>query len=323
MDKELSSFKADINLIEFAASCGYELIKRESSLSSASMRHANGDKVVISKSEGGDWVFFSVRNSQDNGTIIDFLQNRGGGSLGEARKTLRQFSGASVVLVAQDKKLFPDLVPSSTDRAAAVRYYEIARFAAGSAYLEGRGLSTSFLINEKFKGRFKFDSRQNVLFPHYDKAGLCGFEVKNKGFTGFSKGGIKGLWYSQTQKTDRVLIFTESAIDALSYHALNPDPFARYMSTGGSMNPQQPALIRAAMERMLSGSFVLIAFDNDEAGEKLAAEVKALAPSGLEVRRVLPSVGKDWNETLKNQLEIPDRPKRTLREPLAHDYVGK
>ena len=46
--------------------------------------------------------------------------------------------------------------------------------------------------------------------------------------------------------------------------------------------------------------------DNDEGGEKIAAEVRAVAPAGREVRRVLPDKmsGKDWNDILKNQLGL-------------------
>ena len=78
------------------------------------------------------------------------------------------------------------------------------------------------------------------------------------------------------------------------------------MSTGGSLNPQQPALIRGAMEKMPPGAEVLLAFDKDEGGDKLAREVEGLAPSGIAVRRVLPPVGagKDWNEALKASLGL-------------------
>jgi len=95
------------------------------------------------------------------------------------------------------------------------------------------------------------------------------------------------------------LVLAESAIDAVSHAILKPDPSARYMSTGGTLNPQQPALLRGAFEKMPQGSVVILAFDNDEGGEKLADEVRGLAPSSVEVRRGAPSA-KDWNQELKN-----------------------
>jgi len=42
------------------------------------MRHPDGDKIVIARNDtSGAWVYFSVRDDRDNGTIIDFLQNTG------------------------------------------------------------------------------------------------------------------------------------------------------------------------------------------------------------------------------------------------------
>jgi DNA primase len=78
------------------------------------------------------------------------------------------------------------------------------------------------------------------------------------------------------------------------------------MSTGGELNPQQPALLRSAMEKLPAGAVVLLAFDHDEGGEKLADEIRAIAPAGREMRRVLPDVGtgKDWNEMLKYRLGL-------------------
>jgi hypothetical protein len=94
-DDELQKFKTGVNLSEFAASRGYALDRRESSRNSAVMRHPDGDKIIIAKNEAsGDWIYFSVRDDRDNGTIIDFLQRRGGGSLGEVRKTLRTWLGS-------------------------------------------------------------------------------------------------------------------------------------------------------------------------------------------------------------------------------------
>ena len=300
---ELEKFKIDINLTEFAAARGYALDRRESSRNSAIMRHPDGDKIIIAKAESGDWVYFSIRDDRDNGTIIDFLQHRGGGNLGEVRKILRTWSGSSRPKIPETDYI-PQLLPLSRDRAAVMLAYEQATFRVNLPYLTGRGLDEMLLGDARFIRRFKVDQKRgNVLFPHYDKEGLCGFEVKNKGFTGFSGGGLKGHWYSDCLVADKTIVFAESAIDALSFHALHPDSSARYMSTGGKMNPNQPALIRAAMEKMPKGSKVVLGFDNDEEGEKLADEVRALVPSGLEVVRPLPK-SKDWNQDLKDKLGL-------------------
>src|ERR1039458_5062314 len=108
-------------------------------------------------------------------------------------------------------------------------------------YLENeRALPASLLESERFAGRVRIDARGNAVFPHFDQEGLCGYEIKNAGFTGFSAGGNKGVWFSQARLDDTRLVFCESAIDALSYAALLPDDHARYASIGGKPNPVQP-----------------------------------------------------------------------------------
>jgi hypothetical protein len=305
-DRELEQFKTGVNLSEFAASKGYVLDRRESSRNSAVMRHPDGDKIVIAKNEGsGDWIYFSVRDDRDNGTVIDFLQNRGGGSLGKVRQALRSWLGSPRAAGVQLHAFVKDLLPISRDRAGVMQAWERARGCFSLPYLTSRGIGPDILMLPRFAGRVRVDERNNALFPHYDQEGLCGYEVKNKGFTGFAPGGVKGLWHSQALSTDRQLVLTESAIDAISHQVLHPDElWSRYMSTGGELSPKQPALLRAAMEKLPGGAVVLLAFDNDQGGEKLADEVRSFAPAGRELRRVVPDVGKDWNDMLKSRLGL-------------------
>lgn len=306
IDTELEQFKTLVNLSEFAASRGFELDRRESSRNSAVMRHPDGDKIIIARNEGNsNWIFFSVRDDRENGTIIDFIQRREGGNIGQVRKVLRGWLGSSRPVV-QLPLFVQDLEPVSRDRAGVLAAWERAERCLSLPYLTARGLSPEVLGLPIFSGCVRVDRRGNAIFPHYDKSGLCGFEIKNKGFTGFAAGGVKGLWFTQSKPTDKELVLTESAIDAISFHVLQKGNFTRYMSTGGALNPQQPALIRGAMEKLPAGAVVLIAFDNDEGGEKIAAEVQAVAPAGREVRRVLPDkkTGKDWNDILKKRLGL-------------------
>ncbi len=318
-DDELQKFKKDLNLSEFAAAYGYALDRRESSRNSAVMRHPNGDKIIIAKNEAsGDWIYFSVRDDRDNGTVIDFLQNRGGGPLGQVRKTLRTWLGSPRPPLPTSIYVHT-LLPISKDRAAVMAAWGGAHDCPSLPYLTSRGLGPDVLALPRFAGCVRVDRRNNAIFPHYDKDGLCGFEIKNKDFTGFAPGGIKGLWFSKGQATDRQLLLVETAIDAYSWQTLHPNElWTRHMSIGGELSPtqrglfeelpdggltlKQPGLLRLAMEKLPAGAVVLLGFDNDEPGEKIAEEVRALAPAGQELRRVVPKFGKDWNEMLKDRL---------------------
>ena len=304
MDFELERFKTDVILPDLAASRGYAVDRRASSRNSVVMRHPDGDKIIIARYEGTThWVYFSVRDDRDNGTVIDFLQNRGNGSLGMVRKTLRDWLGTA--RPSSQLPLFvKELQPVSRDRAGVIAEWEKAAPCTALPYLTGRGLGPEVISLPLFTGCVRVDRRNNALFPHYDKDGLCGFEVKNKDFTGFASGGVKGLWYSQTKTTDGRLVLVESAIDAMSFHVLQGDEHTRYMSTGGELNPQQPLLLRGAMEKLHPSAVVVLAFDDDEGGEKITKEIKAVAPAGRKLLRMRPEGGKDWNQVLKNRLGL-------------------
>src|SRR5450432_426054 len=86
-----------------------------------------------------------------------------------------------------------------------------------------RAIPAALLQSDRIVGRIRIDIRGNAVFPHFDREGLCGFELKNTGFTGFAAGGTKGLWFSHAGPDDRRLVLTESAIDALSHATLFPD----------------------------------------------------------------------------------------------------
>jgi hypothetical protein len=68
------------------------------------------------------------------------------------------------------------------------------------------------------------------------------------------------------------------------------------------MNPSQPALLRAAIERLTSGAAVQIATDNDEDGAGFAVIIEGLVAEmgrgDLVVKRAVPIDAKDWNDAL-------------------------
>ena len=300
---ELERFKTAINLTEYAASQGYQLDKRASSRNSVVMRHPAGDKVVIARGEDQHWIYFSVRDDTDNGSIIDFIQHRRRSSLAEVRRELRPWIGGTVPRPALELYV-PEVVPISRDRAGVIRALAGTKPLVTHRYLEEeRAIPRELLAQPRFAGRILVDDRSNVIFPHADQDGPCGYEIKNRGFTGFASGGEKGLWVSGVKRTDTALVVAESGIDALSYAVLHPDERARYASFGGALNPQQPALIQATVERLSPGAAVRIATDNDKDGADFATTIEGLVVKtgrrDLVVERVAPNGVKDWNDSLR------------------------
>jgi len=301
-DAELDSFKSGIDLRAYAASQGYQLDRKESWRGSAVMRHPKGDKIVVKRDGSGHYVYFSVRDDRDNGTIIDFVQHRQRLSIGSVRKELRPWIGEPPVAVP----IFQPLAKTEKDRMLVEAAFTKMQDATRHPYLENeRALPSALLQSERFEGQIKVDARGNAIFPHFDAEGLSGYEIKNKGFTGFASGGTKGLWLSHERAEDRRIIFCEAAIDALSHAVLFPDDRARYASIGGNPNPLQPELVLDAIKRMPANTEIIAAMDADEDGRKLAGIVRhAFDASGrgdLRFEQQEPVGFKDWNDELRGR----------------------
>ena len=309
MDEELDRYKR-VDLCAYAASRGYLLVRREttraggtrgSTASSLLMRHpVTDDKIVVRLDRDGHWTYFSVRDDRDNGTIIDFALRRGARSLSEVREQLREWAGdiraLPVVTSVQGSRAGQEV-----DRATVREAYARARTVSNHPYLNGRGVRPETLASPRFAGTWRADDRGDFLFPHRDGVNddsVCGFERKNASFAGFSAGGRKALWVSNSRDDDDKLVITEAVIDAFSYHQLQPDHRARYASTGGSLGERQGRHIAAAIARLPRGSTVVIATDGDLAGDKLAERIGLLAGEASTERHRAP-LGKDWNECLQ------------------------
>jgi hypothetical protein len=295
---ELEWFKSGINLTEYAAARGYQLDRGESSRNSVVMRHpVSDDKIVVSRAvRDGHWIYFSVRDARDNGTIIDFVQHRDCCSLADARRELESWLGVDRPVVAPTSYR-ASVSPRAVDRNAARLAYDTAWLVCDSPYLRSRGVRPATQTTPRFLGTFRADSRGRVLFPHHDDVGFAGFESKGYGWTSFAPGGVKALWSSNTFPTDTRLVLVESAIDALSHYQLHPDARTRYASTAGSIGEHQRRVIRATLASLRAGTTIALAFDRDAGGEDLARHIRELAPGPFE--RVTSPIGKDWNDCLK------------------------
>jgi hypothetical protein len=290
-DPELESFKG-LNLGELATAYGYALDRKESSRASLVMRHTDGDKIVIATGEDGHAVFFSV-HAEASGSVIDFVMHREQCNLGTARVHLRRLAPSSFPTAHRSPLPKPRPIPH--DRAALVAQWHRLPPYRGE-YLQRRGLTAATL--DAAADRLRTDKRGNVLFRHDDRDGLTGWEVKNRGFTGFAGGGTKALFAVRAgcpPKADppRVVI-AESALDALSFWQMHPAP-ALLLSFGGNFTTEQEELLRHVLTKYPAAE-VVTATDADDQGDAYAAKIAALRPDATRAR---PTTGKDWNDALK------------------------
>lgn len=299
---ELDAFKREICLVEYALAHGYAVDRMASSRSSVVLVDGSGDKLVVAKAHDGHWIYFSVRDDHDNGTIIDFVQRRAGLSLGEVRKELRPWIGRPPHPAPPAAPSFwRTIQPASKDLIRVRASLENMPAVASHPYLEEvRAIPRSLLSSQRFSECVRVDKRGNAIFPHRDSDGFTGWEAKNIGFTGFAPGGAKALWTSADFEGDDSLVVAESAIDALSYATLHGAQPSRYASIAGSMNPGQPELLRDAARGLPPGSRVVIATDSDEGGDRLLEAIRqAVLPLGISTVEDRPaSRGMDWNDVL-------------------------
>jgi hypothetical protein len=307
-DAELDRFKRDVHLLRYAIERhGYQRSARKSTRSSHVLAHpASGDKIVVRLNPDGHWTYFSVRDDRDNGTVIDFMLHRARTpSLGDVRKELRDWLGTAPPDRGEWATLSRPAPAPNPHRAEDA--FTAARVADTCSYLESRGLRRETLCSPRFAGTWRIGTRNNVLFPHRDDSGaFTGFEMKNRGFTGFSTGGTKSAWQSNASPGDRALVIAESAIDALSYYQLHPPDAltCRYLSTAGAPSAHQFKLLERILSQLPQGCTVIAAVDRDPAGDWLSRHYEWLASrhAHLTFRRDSPARDKDWNDVLRRSL---------------------
>lgn len=296
---DVDRLKTEIDLLAVASEYGYRLNKRKSTANSIHLK-SDADSLVVKRDGDGRWVYFNVHDGNDKGSIIDFIMYRKSGVdfyeavnwieeeyFGRVIDTPEEFIGVSVS-------------PVKKDRDGVVRLFLAMRPLEQSVYLNGRGISDSILKSNRFYRSVYEDSFRNVVFPHFDELGVCGFEKRNRNFKGFPKGGTKSLWLSNRLKSDSTMIIVESGIDALSHYALFKTQKTRYLSIGGEPSPAAWVLIGKIINKYYqAGGKIVSGVDNDDGGFSLDEKLRALAATPI--TRSLPK-NDDWNEMLKLKL---------------------
>ena len=305
--EELERFKIDINIADVAIDMGYEIDKKKSSRKSIVLK-LGGDVIIISRNSNGHYVYFNANDSKDSGTIIDFIQNRTGKNLGQVRKLLRQYlqSGNRIQLEISNtneikeyyktldkfSRLWEEIKETDTKK-------EFFRYGE-----DIRGISKDTLFKVK---NLAFDSEKWLFyFPIFNQNGICGLytldkQMKNKSFV---KGSIKGIWANRTlDKGIKKIIITESPVDSLSAMELKrgdeDEDTTLHIATLGRMGQEAKETLRKVF-KYLPNAELIIATDQDQAGEDIAREIAELAKeAGLNNVNRLTYNAKDLNEYLQ------------------------
>lgn len=299
--QDLERYKRDINLVEFAIAHGFELKRDKSTRRAKVLKHSSGDRILVSQSaHDGHWVYHSLGGDErDSGTIVDFLlQREARGDMRAVHAACREHLGQPRVVQSEHRVDAGDI---SFQRELVIERFVRASLAHNSRYLNERGIRPETLTDARFRETWRIDTRGNVLFPHRDDEGVCGYEVKNRGYTSFAAHARKTVWRSRAFEGDDRMVVTESAIEALSHFQLHRPASARYMSVGGAWSPAGLEQLQASTRRLPKGAVVVLAFNHDDAGKQLADRLQPRIESeGRTVTRHFPTaLGGDWNDLLQ------------------------
>ncbi|MDN5215560.1 toprim domain-containing protein [Fulvivirgaceae bacterium BMA12] len=298
---DFSRIKQEINLTQYAACLGYKIDRKKSTRSSIVMRQDNADKIIISKRRG-IWVYFSVYDDQDNGTVIDFAKNRTGKSLSEVGEALHLWFGDHTGL-PEPESYIRHIEEQKPDPERINRLFGFCRRATNHAYLESRGITEAVLRSPRFEGRVFQDHFNNAVFPHFREGHICGLELRNEGTGLFVRGSEKTLWRSNIRTGDNHLIIAETPIDAISYHILFSLSRAFYIATGGGFSTRQGSIINKLLCQCPQFQQITLITDNDQGGNLLARRLNTLINDtayGGEITRHSPAIcGQDWNDVLR------------------------
>jgi hypothetical protein len=137
------------------------------------------------------------------------------------------------------------------------------------------------------------DVRVNAVFLIVDSnTTAVGAELRGTtavGWRGMAPGSRKDLGFFSIPSTpQQAVVLCESAIDAISCHALHPT--YRCLSTSGAR--PHPLWLNALVQQ---GQLIYCGFDADPTGDAMAQRMRQLYPS---IQRLRPPA-KDWNEFLR------------------------
>ena len=159
--------------------------------------------------------------------------------------------------------------------------------------VQKRRLPSVLVENAIGSGRLYADVMGNAVFLLLGKENVpVGAELRGTGLTpwrGLASGSLKDRGYFSVPRQEaQAIVLCESAIDALSCLAINPD-FLCISTAGARSNPLWlPALLR-------DGCPVFCGFDADRTGDETARSMIERFPS---IGRLRPPLH-DWNDVLK------------------------
>jgi len=230
--------------------------------------------------------FMNWNSGRGGGGAIDLVIHLHEIGFGQALEWLEgHFGTAANVPVARLSRSLLLLPPPCPEQLERVRRYLNVNRQLPPALLE-------LLIQS---GSLYADDRANAVFVLRGKLGQpVGAELRGTSpcaWKGMAPGSRKDYGFFAVPATAEIIVLCESAIDAISCHALHPQ-YRCLSAAGARPNPAWLA------ELVGQAQLIYCGFDRDETGEAMARSMTTLYPS---IQRLRPT-RKDWNDMLRSKL---------------------
>jgi 5S rRNA maturation endonuclease (ribonuclease M5) len=262
------------------------------------MRHENGDKIIIGKDKAdGHYIYFNPNDEGDSGTIIDFVKNRTGETLGHIRKRLRSW-----LHNPQPQENIP--VKASTKDALRIANIWSAIEETTSYFDSHWGVHHLTLDRLQRMRNVKRGKDHEYYFALSDLNGICGIERRTREDKHIIKGSAKGVFVDGEIKEAKEIVIFESPVDMISYMELHNqiyDTDRYYVCTMGSIGESAEKSLEAIFTYNKDAN-IIVAVDNDQGGdtitEKIATILSRVDGNVSRASRHKPTM-KDWNDDLK------------------------
>jgi hypothetical protein len=273
----LQRFAKTIDLPAFLGQQGFRLVEGQEPGMLAMGRADTGEVLRLEKDvERGGWTYASEMDPRDRGTAADFVARRDGASRAACVERLAACADerASRTAEAAKYRAFQREMPASLRQA--VRAHEEAKSAehAASKSLERLGVPPGTLDERRF-GAVKRDA---------DVRGMTAEP--------------EALWASRYRPTDKALVLVERPIDAIAYERAHGKQSVCYLATGTRPGEEQQKRLAHLLAEVPDNVKVVLAYGRDEAGRRMAGEVKALSPM-IRMERHAPELGARWADQMQ------------------------
>lgn len=297
MESETQRIAASVDLVAFARSLGYQLdaSKSQEKLTAADIKAGGaimekaGFEIIIRVEAGGDRQMWWNRDSGQWGDAFALHQREYPGTrFRDAKAAVNRFAGSPENLEAvqhlpsrENRQRQTEPRPEDLRRATEEARRQLGLMGRRDRYLEAeRGITPEVLAET----RWKSNRYGSAVFPHHNAEGdVCGYEYRGvqrtcddeKQFKGFSKDTQKGVYVANPQCCDvQAVCFSEGGVDTLSVYQITASEDRqriKFLGTAGEPGSNTQEAVAAVIEKYGTRRF-LLAYDNDQGGDKLTAD---------------------------------------------------